>query len=159
VDPGLQQAEAKSMIAETHYCPGYGSAELWKPFLRALRENPRGVVALFATVLRAWRRPVPTRRGDRSAPGPETFGLEDWLDYLYRGNKWFYLVKSWLMVPHAIYLAEVFRRDGVPHVHCHWATYPATVGMLIRQWAGIPFSVTAHAYDIHMMPWMLPAKL
>jgi len=159
VDPKLQQAEARGMIDETHYCPGYGSRELWAPFVRGLRENPRGVFGLFRTVLRAWRRPVPTKRGDRSAPGPETFGLEDWLDYLYRGNKWFYLIKSWLMVPHAIYLAEVFRAEEVPHVHCHWATYPATVGMLIREWAGIPFSVTAHAYDIHMMPWMLPAKL
>jgi glycosyltransferase involved in cell wall biosynthesis len=109
-------------------------------------------------VWRAWRQDVPAKH-QSDAPGPETFGLEDWLDVLYRGNKWFYLLKSWMMVPHALYLAEVFQRDGIPHVHCHWATYPATVGMLVKQWCGIPFSVTAHAYDIHMMPWMLPAKL
>ena len=158
VDPKLQQADAGGLIEQTHYCPGYGSAALWRPFLRALRSDPSGVLRLFATVLRVWRDPVPMPER-KNAPGPQTFGLEDWLDVLYRGNKWFYLLKSWLMVPHALYLAGVFRRDGVPHVHCHWATYPATVGLLIKQWCGIPFSVTAHAYDIHMMPWMLPAKL
>ena len=158
VDRELQQAEARALIDQTHYCPGYASWSLWGPFARALRSDPVGVARLFAAVLAAWKRPVPTRRGG-DAPGPETFGLEDWLDVLYRGNKWFYLLKSWLMVPHAIYLSNVFRRDGIPHVHCHWATYPATVGMLIHQWCGLPFSVTAHAYDIHMMPWMLPAKL
>lgn len=158
VDRNLQQAEARDLIDQTHYCPGYGSRLLWAPFLRGLLRDPLGVLRLFVTVFTAWWQHVPTKRGG-SEPGPETFGLEDWLDVLYRGNKWFYLLKSWMMVPHALYLAEVFRKDGIPHVHCHWATYPATVGMLIKQWCGIPFSVTAHAYDIHMMPWMLPAKL
>lgn len=159
VDPNLQQAEARELIGQTHYVPGYGSMKLWAPFLRALAKRPLGVLRMFWTILAAWWQEVPTKRGSKSDPGPETFGLEDWLDVLYRGNKWFYLMKSWMMVPHAIYLAEVFEKDGIPHVHCNWATYPATVGMLIQQWSGIPFSVTAHAYDIHMMPWMLPAKL
>lgn len=158
VDRDLQQAEARELIDQTHYCPGYGSWSLWRPFLSGLATRPFAVLGLFATVLRAWRQAVPTKRGS-DAPGPETFGLEDWLDVLYRGSKWFYLLKSWMMVPHALYLAEVFERDGIPHVHCNWATYPATVGMLIKQWSGLPYSVTAHAYDIHMMPWMLPAKL
>ena len=158
VDRNLQQAEARGLIGQTHYCPGYGSSKLWKPFLRAAIQRPLGVAKLFGTVIRAWRQAVPTKRGTSDA-GPETFGLEDWLDVLYRGNKWVYLLKSWMMVPHALYLSEVFEQDGIPHVHCHWATYPATVGMLIKQWSGLPFSVTAHAYDIHMMPWMLPAKL
>lgn len=159
VDPNLQQAEARELIGQTHYVPGYGSSKLWAPFLRGLATNPLGVAHMFWTILAAWWQAVPTKRGSKSDPGPETFGLEDWLDVLYRGNKWFYLLKSWMMVPHAIYLAEVFRKDGIAHVHCNWATYPATVGMLIQQWCGLPFSVTAHAYDIHMMPWMLPAKL
>jgi len=158
VDAKLQQAEAGALLAETHYCPGYASKALWAPLVRGLLRHPAGVCALFATVWRAWRQHVPTRRGG-AAPAPDTFTMGEWIDVLYRGNRYFYLVKSWLMVPHALYLAEVFQREGIPHVHCHWATYPATVGMLIKQWAGIPFSVTAHAYDIHMMPWMLPAKL
>jgi colanic acid/amylovoran biosynthesis glycosyltransferase len=159
VDRNLQQAEARSLIDQTHYCPGYGDRALWAPMLRGIRKDARGVAGLFAAVWRAWRRAVPTKRGTKGAPGPETFGLEDWLDVLYRGNKWFYLAKNWMMIPHVLYLSEVFQRDGIPHVHCHWATYPATVGMLIHKWCGIPFSVTAHAYDIHMMPWMLPDKL
>lgn len=158
VDRGLQQAEARSLIDETHYCPGYGSARLWGALARAFRSNPAKAFGLFATVFRAWREHVPTKRGG-DAPPPATFTTAEWLDVLWRGNKWFYLIKSWMMVPHAVYLAEVFQREGVPHVHCHWATYPATVGMLIKQWSGLPYSVTAHAYDIHMMPWMLPAKL
>lgn len=158
VDDKLQQGEARGLIAETHYCPGYGSRELWGALLRALAKDARGVLRLFTTVFSAWRRHVPTRRGSAS-PAPETFTLGEWIDVLYRGNRWFYLVKSWMMVPHALYLSEVFVREGIPHVHCHWATYPATVGMLVKQWSGIPFSITAHAYDIYMMPWMLSAKL
>jgi colanic acid/amylovoran biosynthesis glycosyltransferase len=158
VDRDLQQAEARDLIDQTHYCPGYTSATLWGAMLRGLRSNPAGVVRLFATVLRAWKERVPSRK-DEGGPAPDTFTFAEWIDVLYRGNRWFYLFKSWMMVPHALYLAEVFRRDGIHHVQCHWATYPATVGMLIQQWSGIPFSVAAHAYDIHMMPWMLPAKL
>src|SRR3569832_757378 len=36
IDPKLQQAEARGLIDETHYCPGYGSWKLWAPFFEAL---------------------------------------------------------------------------------------------------------------------------
>ena len=68
-------------------------------------------------------------------------------------------LKSLVLVPYAVYVAERLRRENVGHVHAHWATYPTTVAYLIKRWCGIPYSFTAHAYDIYMISRMLPAKL
>src|SRR5436190_1768098 len=61
IDPKLQQAEAKSLIAETHYCPSYTSRELWAPILKALRQSPARVLELYRTVWRSWRATVPLK--------------------------------------------------------------------------------------------------
>ena len=47
-------------------------------------------------------------------------------------------------------LAADLRRAGVTHLHAHWATQPATVALLVKRIAGIPFSLSAHAYDIYI---------
>ena len=48
---------------------------------------------------------------------------------------------------------------GVEHLHVHFANACATVGMYASRFAGIPFSVTAHANDIYERPELLRAKL
>ena len=153
-----QQPEALALAEQTHYCPRLLSLPLWSSVGRAFVRNPGGVLALVPTVVRAWRAKLPERNAGAGA-GPETFGWRDWLDLLYRGNSFSYLLKSLTMIPYALYLAEYLRREGIEHVHCQWATYPATVGLLLKQWAGITYSIAAHAYDIYLMPRMLPAKL
>lgn len=51
---------------------------------------------------------------------------------------------------HLAYLAEALvianwcRRDGVEHIHVHFGTNPATVGALVHDLTGIPFSFTVH---------------
>jgi colanic acid/amylovoran biosynthesis glycosyltransferase len=132
---GAQQPEAVSLVADTDYCPPL--------FSRAMAR-----VAAF----------VPSRR--RSDDGGEsTMGLKERLRGVYHCNAVVYLVKSWSMIPYAIYVAELLKREGIEHLHAHWASYPATVAYLVKRWAGIPYSFTAHAYDIHMVQRMLPAKL
>lgn len=49
----------------------------------------------------------------------------------------------------ASYVAERARRAGVTHLHAHFANGPATVAQRAASIIGVPFSFTAHAFDIH----------
>src|SRR3989338_4988541 len=45
-------------------------------------------------------------------------------------------------------LVLLMRRDGVTHLHAHWATMPTSAAVLVSRWLNVPFSFTAHAWDI-----------
>jgi glycosyltransferase involved in cell wall biosynthesis len=47
------------------------------------------------------------------------------------------------------YVAERARRAGVTHLHAHFANGPATVAQQAAGIIGVPFSFTAHAFDIY----------
>jgi glycosyltransferase involved in cell wall biosynthesis len=49
----------------------------------------------------------------------------------------------------AVRLAAYVRTRGLTHLHAHFATAPAQVARLAARWAGITYSVTAHAKDIY----------
>ena len=49
----------------------------------------------------------------------------------------------------AAYVADRARSHGVRHLHAHFANHPTTVAHLASQLLGIPFSFTAHAYDVY----------
>ncbi len=51
------------------------------------------------------------------------------------------------------------RRAGVRHVHVHFATGVALDALRLGRILGIPYSLTAHAWDIYKSPRNLPAKL
>ncbi len=155
---GLQQKEAQELVGETFYCPRLCSRELLSCFARALWSQPRATIRLFVSAFSAWRE-RPRGRREEHATGGSTLTIGERLLAVYHCNPYVYLVKSLLLVPYAVYLSEWMHREGVRHVHAHWATYPTTVAYLIHQWCGIRYSFTAHAYDIYMMERMLPAKL
>ena len=71
------------------------------------------------------------------------------------------LARTLALYPKAVYLAERLGREGVRHVHAHFATHPTTAALVIERFAGIPFSFTAHAHDIfvdhHLLRWKLAA--
>ncbi len=48
----------------------------------------------------------------------------------------------------AIELAELARQRNIGHLHAHFASLPAAVARLAAKFAGIPYSITAHAKDI-----------
>src|SRR5262249_42340456 len=50
----------------------------------------------------------------------------------------------------AVHLACCLRRDRIAHVHAAWAHTPATVVRMACRIAGIPWSMSAHAKDIHL---------
>lgn len=155
---GRQQPEAEAVARSVRYLPAALSAAVRRANWRALRRAPGRYLGLYADVVRAWRTgPAGSVRDDGWEPGRVRFydRLRGW----WNGHPLPYLVKSLALVPVAVYLAERLHDDGVAHLHVHWASYPATVAYVIHRWSGLPFSVSAHAYDIYMVPRMLPAKV
>jgi glycosyltransferase involved in cell wall biosynthesis len=57
-----------------------------------------------------------------------------------------------------VVLREVERRR-ITHVHAHWAVGSTTVAMVVARLLRLPFSFTAHAYDIWRERLLLPEKL
>ncbi len=47
----------------------------------------------------------------------------------------------------ALYFSGLFQRLGIQHVHVHFANRATHTALFMKQWAGLPFSFTAHAQD------------
>src|SRR5579872_3634802 len=56
--------------------------------------------------------------------------------------------KNVSIVPKALWLAEIAREWEADHLHSHWAGTTATLTMLASAISGIPWSFTAHRWDI-----------
>jgi colanic acid/amylovoran biosynthesis glycosyltransferase len=56
--------------------------------------------------------------------------------------------KNLCVVPKALWLAEIVKQWGADHIHCHWAGTTATMAMLASYISGVPWSMTAHRWDI-----------
>lgn len=153
-----QQDEAKPLLDEVVYLPGPFSAPVLRASLRALAKAPIAYLRLYLDVLRAWRSGADVER-EREGWESRPLKLRDRLRGWYNRNPFLYLLKSWALVPQAVELAGRLERAGVTHLHVHWATYPATVAFIIHRATGMPFSISAHAYDIYMVSRMLPAKI
>jgi glycosyltransferase involved in cell wall biosynthesis len=61
--------------------------------------------------------------------------------------------------PRAVPMAMQLERDGIGHIHCHFATHPALAGYIVHRLAGITFSFTAHGSDLHRDQTMLREKV
>jgi colanic acid/amylovoran biosynthesis glycosyltransferase len=94
-----------------------------------LARRPRAYLAALATVLRGMRG-VPLRNA----------------------------MKELLVFAQAAALARTAQREGVAHVHAHFANHPATAAWIINRLTGIPFSFTAHANDLFVGPALLGPK-
>jgi glycosyltransferase involved in cell wall biosynthesis len=57
-------------------------------------------------------------------------------------------IKNLAVVPKALWLARVAVRWRADHMHCHWAGTTATMTMVASWRSGIPWSFTAHRWDI-----------
>jgi glycosyltransferase involved in cell wall biosynthesis len=57
-------------------------------------------------------------------------------------------LKNLTIVPKALWLAAVAAQWKADHIHCHWAGTTATMAMLASKLSGIPWSLTAHRWDI-----------
>lgn len=70
-----------------------------------------------------------------------------------------FLVRSVALFPKAVFLAERLEREGIRHVHAHYATHPATVALIVCSLTDMTFSVTVHAHDIFVRRTLLRQKL
>lgn len=58
-------------------------------------------------------------------------------------------LKNLAVVPKALAVAGALRRRRVDHVHAYWLSTPATVAWIAARVLGVPFSVTAHRWDVY----------
>jgi glycosyltransferase involved in cell wall biosynthesis len=58
-------------------------------------------------------------------------------------------IKNLAVLPKALALGAWARRNGVTHVHGYWLSTPSTAAFVIGSLAGIPWSATAHRWDIY----------
>jgi glycosyltransferase involved in cell wall biosynthesis len=58
------------------------------------------------------------------------------------------LAKNLAAFPKGLWLARRARDLGVEHIHVHWAATTATLGLVAGGLTGIPWSFTAHRWDI-----------
>lgn len=57
-------------------------------------------------------------------------------------------IKNLAIVPKALWLADVARFWKAEHIHCHWSGTTATAAMLASALSDVPWSLTAHRWDI-----------
>jgi glycosyltransferase involved in cell wall biosynthesis len=87
----------------------------------------------------------------------------------YAGAAWTIVRDGWgspkfvlgglAILPKVAHAARRMVADGVTHVHCHFASHPATAGLIVHRLTGLPFSFTAHGSDIHLDRHLLCRKV
>lgn len=110
------------------------STDTWVALLGEALARPR---ALLATARRAAR--------DAIAPGEPTPARER--------------LKLPVQALAGAGLAARLRRQGVSHIHCHFAHAPTTVGMYAARHLDVSFSFTGHANDLFQRRALLKRKL
>lgn len=69
------------------------------------------------------------------------------------------LLRTLALFPKSVWLARQLEREGVRHLHAHFATHPATMALIISSLTKIPFSFTVHAHDIQLDRSLLRWKI
>jgi glycosyltransferase involved in cell wall biosynthesis len=95
--------------------------------------------------IKAWCRPTTWRLLFRIIAGTVACPLE--------------VLKNCFLFPQAIYFAHLIKQKQIKHIHAAWASYPATAAWVASELTGIPFSFSAHAYDIYMVRSLLREKI
>jgi glycosyltransferase involved in cell wall biosynthesis/O-antigen ligase/aminoglycoside phosphotransferase (APT) family kinase protein len=70
-----------------------------------------------------------------------------------------FFVRSLALFPKSVCLAERLEREGIRHLHAHFASHPATVAWIVSMLTDARFSITVHAHDIFVRRTCLRPKL
>ncbi|MBA3473438.1 MAG: glycosyltransferase family 4 protein [Rubrobacter sp.] len=70
------------------------------------------------------------------------------LNCLFRSRSAGVLLRNLVVYPKGLWLADLARDWRADHVHAHWATVPATMALIAGEVSGLPWSITAHRFDI-----------
>ncbi len=68
-------------------------------------------------------------------------------------------LRSLMHFGEGVVLADVMLRDGVSHIHSHYASQSTSVARVIHLLTNLPYSFTGHAHDIWHDQLLLPEKL
>ena len=58
------------------------------------------------------------------------------------------ILKNLSVLPKGLVLGEEIRKKGFDHIHAHWASTPSTAAYIASLYSGVPWSFTAHRWDI-----------
>lgn len=161
---GTQQPEAEALRPEVRYLPSSLSGAVLRANLRVLMRSPGRYLGVYAKLVRSWWEDRAAgsewknRATSAGAPDRERT-LREHIEGRYNRNAFLYLLKSLWLVPVAAYLSEDLRVRGIGHIHAHWASYSTTVALVVHWLLDVPFSFSAHAYDIYLVPRLLGVKV
>lgn len=161
---GSQQPEGAALAREVTYLPRTLSGPVLWANVHTLARHPGRYLGTVLGLVREWWRDRHAKSlwRDKSAPrdaAMRMLSLREWMQVVTNQHPVMYLLRSlWLVLP-AVYLGRELQRAGIERIHAHWASYPTTVALVIRWIFGIPFSFSAHAYDIYLVPQLLSAKV
>jgi colanic acid/amylovoran biosynthesis glycosyltransferase len=158
-----QQPEGAALAQEVRYLPALSRAVL-KDNARVLARNPKRYVGVFLRLVREWWRDRHVKElsrdpGAQPDPAERLLTLGERIQGFLNENPFVYLLRSLALVLPAVHLGVELQREGIMRVHAHWASYPTTAALVIQWLFDIPFSFTAHAYDIYLVPRLLPVKV
>jgi glycosyltransferase involved in cell wall biosynthesis len=77
-----------------------------------------------------------------------TTAASETLGCLLRSRSAGVLLRNLAVYPKGLWLADLARNWGADHIHAHWATVPATMALVAGEVSGVPWSITAHRFDI-----------
>lgn len=77
----------------------------------------------------------------------------------FERSSWSSFAKALLIWGQSLAIAQRMRKDGIGHIHAHWATMPTTSAVIISRLLDVPFSFTAHAWDIFVRNTSLREKI
>jgi len=127
--PAEIPAEAQSFCANTFYILPLGLFQLLKTHMRALLRSPVRYWQILFTVLSGTHMHFRDR------------------------------LRTLCHFTEAVAVLPAVEALQVDHLHAHWAVGAATTAMVVSRFLGIPFTFTAHAYDIWREKLLLPEKL
>lgn len=159
-----QQPEGAALQAEVTYLPSTLSAEVLGANLALLARHPGRYLGAVAGVVRGWwqdraaGRAWQAQQVSADAPDKERT-LRETLAGWFNRSPVLYLLKSLWLIPLAAWLGRDLERRGIRRLHAHWASYATTVALVVHWLYDIPFSFTAHAYDIYLVPRLLGVKV
>ncbi len=159
-----QQPEGAALQGQVTYLPSTLSAPVLGANLALLARRPRRYLGAVVGVVRGWwqdraaGRAWQAQQVSADAPDRERTRRESLRGWFNRSPV-LYLLKSLWLIPLAVWLARDLERRGIARLHAHWASYAATVALVVHWVTDIPFSFTAHAYDIYLVPRLLGVKV
>ena len=133
-----------------------------RPTWRRSCARPRRYLRRVCRVVRGWWRGprTPGASGKRDTisarrAGPRAHLRLEYVRGRFNRSPLLYLLKSLWLIPRAVYLGRDLQARGIGRLHAHWASYSATMALVVHWMFDMPFSFTAHAYDIYLVPRLL----